>query len=105
MFWAPAPIVGKIEHAGAFPRDVAAEPLPPTEGIWPGSSDRIALRARGSGALDALTMWGETLARVKKGWLGDSIAVDRVGNVATYQNKEVDVAFRFGAQQMDKLRP
>ena len=53
-----------------------------------------------SGALNTLTMLAEALGQAKKGWLEDPIAAERVGNVATYQNKEVVSAFHFGAQQM-----
>ena len=40
----------------------------------------------------------------KLGWRDEPVPTDLRGNVATFANKKVDVAFRFGVDQAEKLR-
>ena len=98
------PIIGEIEQTGVFPRDAAKRPPPPIGEIWSGNSTRFQTRARASGALNASVLWTEAMAQVDKGWLGPPLPIDQTGNVANWTKGKTVIAFRFGVDQMDKLR-
>ena len=98
------PIVGEIEQTGVFPRDDAKHPPPDLNGIWEGNMTRFTTRARASGVLNAQFLWDEAMTQVEKGWLAQPLPIDPLGNVATYSNNGAVIAFRFGVDQLDKIR-
>ena len=99
------PIIGEMDQTGVYPRDDSKRPPPPLEGIWKDNQKRFMTRARASGFLNAQLLWDEAMSQVKKGWLADPLPVDPNGNVATYEKGSVVLAFRFGVDQLDKVRP
>ena len=75
----------------------------PLRDIWEGSQERYTSRARSSGRLRAQSLWGEALEQAKLGRLGIQLPNDVAGNVATFLRGDVNVAFRSGVGQSDKL--
>ena len=98
------PIIAEIEQARVFRRDASAAHAPDIAGMWAGNAVRCALSPRDPGALNAQTLWPEACEKETKGWLGIPLPIDRAGIVKTYENKPVLAAFRFGVEQMAKLR-
>ena len=98
------PLVGDLSQEGVFPRDPSLSPAPPIDGIWTSSKQRFLTRSKASGFLNADTLWKEALEQVQKGWLADPLPISPDGTVATYENGPVNIAFRFGVEQADKLR-
>ena len=99
------PIIGELEQTGVYPRDDSKKGPDPIDGIWKDNLKRFQTRARASGVLNAQLLWNEAMTQVDKGWLAAPLPVDPKGNVATYNKGEVVVAFRFGVDQLDKVRP
>ena len=98
------PIIGNLSQEGVYPRDPSCSPPQPIRDIWTGAEERFTTRSQASGHLHAETLWNEAMDQVKLGWLGEPVPIDRKGNVATFGDKRVNVAFRFGVDQADKLR-
>ena len=99
-----SPLVGNLSQEGIYPRDPSLLPAPPIEGIRPSSRQRFMTRSRASGFLNAETLWNEAMGQVNKGWLAPPPPISADGSVATYENGPVNIAFRFGVNQTDKLR-
>ena len=97
-------ITGNLSQEGAYPRDTSCAPAQPLRDIWKGSDERFTARAKASGHLHAEALWKEALEQVMMGWLDEHVPIDLRGNVATFANKQVNIAFRFGVDQADKLR-
>ena len=98
------PIIGDLSQEGVYPRDTSCKPALPIQDIWLGSQERFALRAKSSGYLHSQALWDEALEQVKLGWLDAPVPIDTSGNVATFEKDRVNIAFRFGVDQADKLR-
>ena len=98
------PLVGDLSQEGVYPMGPSLAPAPPLGGIWTSSKQRFQTRPRESGFLNAETLWNEAMGQVKKGWLAEPLPISPNGTVATYDNGPVNIAFRFGAEQADKLR-
>ena len=98
------PLVGNLSQEGVYPRDPSLIPAPPIEGIWTSSRQRFSTRSKASGFLNSETLWKEALDQVDKGWLAVPIPISPDGSVATYENGPVNIAFRVGVEQADKLR-
>ena len=99
------PIIWELEQTGVYPRDDSKKQPGPIDGIWKDNLKRFQTRARASGVLNAQLLWDEAMTQVDKGWLASPLPIDPKGNVATYDKGEVVVAFRFGVDQLDKIRP
>ena len=98
------PLVGDLSQEGVYPRDPSLAPAPPLDGIWTSSKQRFLTRSRASGFLNAETLWNEAMDQVKKGWLAEPLPISPDGTVATYDRGPINIAFRFGVDQADKLR-
>ena len=77
---------------------------PPIDGIWSNSRMRFETRSRASGFLHSDVLWKEALGQAERGWLAPPVPIDLDGSVATYAHVSVNIAFRFGVGQADKIR-
>ena len=98
------PLVGNLSQEGISPRDLSLKQAPPVAGIWGHSQRRFETRSRASGILHSEALWKEALGQVDPGWLAPPLPIDIDGSVATYTHGSVNIAFRFGVGQADKLR-
>ena len=73
-------------------------------GIWGNNSQRFQTRAKGSGYLNAQLLWDEAMTQVDKGWLGQPVPLDELGHCDSVELPGPVVAFRFGVDQLDKVR-
>ena len=99
------PIVGSMEGPGVYPTHACPEPELSPEQLLSGAKWRLKAR---QGNITDPNVWvsrEESLERVKKGWLNGPFQVDEEGRYVTVDGpKLVNPAFRFGAQQRQKLR-
>ena len=98
------PLVGNLSQTGVYPRDMDVLPAPPVGRISAKSSDRFSSRAKHSGYLHSMELWGESPKQVESGWLGAPLPIDTSGNVLTYGHGSANIAFLFGVDHADKLR-
>ena len=98
------PSVGNLSQEGIYPRDTALTSAPPVEGIWAHPQRRFETSSRAPGFLNTEALWKEVLDQVDRGWLAPPLPIDVEGSGATYAHGSVNIAFRFGVDQADKLR-
>ena len=96
--------VGNLSHEGISPWGTSMRQAPPVEGIWTASRSRCVTLSRSSGFLHAETLWKDALDQVDRGWMAPPLPIDPDGAVATYAQGSVNKAFRFGVDQVAKLR-
>ena len=98
-----SPLVGDLSHDGVYPRDTSLIPSH-IEGIRPNSQSRFRLRTRTSGVPRADALFCEANKQVTLGWLSPPLPIDLGGSGSTFAKGSVNVAFRCGFDQADKLR-
>ena len=98
------PIVGTLSQKGVYPTDPSIGQAPDLSEIWNLRTERFRNRATRSGWKDANALWGEAMGQVNRGWLGEPLDVDLNGGLSAYPGESVNIAFRFGVRQLDKLR-
>ena len=99
------PTSGILIQEGVFPS--SDKPIPPPihlKQIWQSPTKMFKERARSSGFKNAQPLWGEALTQVSKGWLEGPREVSHNGAVACFDRTKFNFAFRFGGEQMNKLR-
>ena len=98
------PTCGIISQEGVFPTTQKSKPPIPLSILWKSSKKRFQERAKNSGFKNAEPLWSEALTQVKEGWLSEPIPISPSGDVVGFSVGEVNIAFRFGVDQNEKLR-
>ena len=98
------PIVGEVEQTGVYPRDDSKRPPPEVSEIWNGNSQRFQTRSLHSGAINAQMLWDEAMTQVNKGWLDNPVPLGPCGKTPLPDMPAAAIAFRFGVDQLDKIR-
>ena len=99
------PIVGTLSQKGVFPpsEKVLPTPISPEE-LWVDAKARFAERSTRSSKRDNLALWNEAIEQVKTGWLEKHQVISNTGRLANEPDTPLNLAFRFGVQQPDKVR-
>ena len=100
------PLIGRLSQLNCFPRrerdyNKRAEKL---SKILKSTSTRFTDRARKSGNKNAEELWNEAMEQVNKGWLNLPTPLSTEQKPFVLHNPELNIAFRFGVEQSDKLR-
>ena len=98
------PITWDLSQTGVCPTDNQVQPAPDVSVIWTDTEIRYRARATGSGCPNAEVLWTEALDQVKKGWRNTPLPIRGDGQCPDAAIGPIDVSFRFGVGQMNKLR-
>ena len=99
-------LTGTFSQIHTFPLSEKAcrkKPIGPSR-IAASSAQRFQERAPRSGLKNAQLLWGEALLQVKSEWPAPPFPLSRESAPYTLLYPTLNIAFRFGAQQADKLR-
>ena len=83
-----------------MPKNTAIDP----DGRFLTDAPRFRERAHKAGHKNAPQLWEEASAHVKKGWLNPPVELADDGCPKGFRTGQYNMAFRFGAEQADKLR-
>ena len=99
------PIVGPLGQDGVYESSKKAiqPPIEPPQ-LFSDAEARFRERPSSSGKTNALELWGEASAQVARGWLNRPILLNAAGRFDAAPLSAINPAFRFGAEQLDKLR-
>ena len=99
------PIVGELAQEGVFPQTTKKLPPPITpDSLFTDATSRFIERSRHSASKNDAALWKEAVAQVERGWLGPPDRVTDQGRAARSPADAINLAFRFGVSQQDKLR-
>ena len=98
------PITGDLSQSGVYPTDPKVTPAPDPSGIWTDTTTRYQSRAKASGWPNADHLWKEAMDQVEKGWLSTPLPIDTNGQCPLAALGPINISFRFGVDQMEKLR-
>ena len=100
------PLIGKLCQRFTFPTCEKAnrKKLICTSKIKNSSGRRFRERASKSGFKNATPLWDEATLQVDKGWLTAPFPLASTSEPHTLKFPELNIAFRFGVEQADKLR-
>ena len=100
------PLVGRLSQKYCYPAKLkgSLEKAEPLHKIPNACASRFADRANKSGHKNAQVLWGEALSQCEKRWLNRPFPLCSSGKPCALQNKELNIAFRFGVEQSDKPR-
>ena len=99
------PITGNLKQEGVFPlgSDGQTSILDP-ESLQRSKTSRFKARAPRSIPRSAQELWDEAMQQVSKNWLCPPEPLDGNGNFLNNPTSPINIAFRFGVPQSDKLR-
>ena len=100
------PLVGRLAQPRCFPphpRELAKKTDPVSKALR-SSSDRFEERACKSGFKNAKALWNEAMEQCDKGWLNRPFPLSQEASPYRLSNPELNIAFRFGVEQGEKLR-
>ena len=99
------PLIGTLSQKGAFPegKESGTEPMQ-QQHIWARSQARFLERSKLSGYKNSQRLWDEALVQVAAGWLGEPIPIPCSGILPDIRPEGINIAFRFGVEQGNKLR-
>ena len=98
------PIIGDLSQSGIYPTDPKSQHAPDHSSLWTEIASRFRTRAGASGWPNADTLWQEALGQVTNGWLTPHLPIREDGQCPDLAIGPVNVSFRFGVGQMNKLR-
>ena len=99
-------LIGKLGQEDCFPlseKMLSKKPLDANK-IASSISSRFSDRARKSGFKNAARLWEEAQSQQKEGWLSEAFPLSFDGQPFILRNPNLNIAFRFGVEQADKLR-
>ena len=100
------PLVGTISQKHTFPSSDKLKTKKPIDLTQLTSSNarRFTDRAAKSGYKNSLPLWEEAITQHQKGWLTKPFLLAEGNTPFTLKDKKLNIAFRFGVEQADKLR-
>ena len=99
------PITGILSQKGVFPLEEGeSPPLRDCESLFDTKIDRFQDRSSKNKSAHAKQLWDEAMTQVEKGWLKPPRTLNSSGNFCDSADEMVNIAFRFGVLQSDKLR-
>ena len=99
-------LTGTFSQKSTFPLDprVTADEQVPLKAIFGSSQQRFWERSAKSGHKNANALWNEAMEQCEKGWLHGMFPLREAMGPGGFKDKAINVAFRFGVAQDDKLR-
>ena len=100
------PLVGMLSRRRCFPTNLkeGRKKAEPIRKIMKTSASRFADRANKAGHENAKALRGEDLAQREKGWANRPFRLSLDRHPFVLNSPELNIAFRFGVEQIDKLR-
>ena len=98
------PITGTLSQDGVFPRSatVGGELLD-AENLNATKTARFRARAPRANSRPTQDLRGEAISQVSKGWLEAPLPLEDNGNIRDSSGEKINIAFRIGVSQTDKL--
>ena len=99
-------LTGTLSQRFTFPTSEKAirKPLIPLSKIASSTSSRFSDRASRSGFKNAQLLWDEAMGKTSKGWHTQAFPLSTTKAPFTLLDPQLNIAFRFGVQQPNKLR-
>ena len=100
------PLVGRLAQPRCYPtkQSEARKKPEPIPKLFNSNKARFTDRASKSGFKNASTLWSEAMEQCEKGWLTQPFPLCTSKAPFTLRNPELNIAFRFGVEQGEKLR-
>ena len=100
------PLIGRLAQPRCYPTKPkeARRRAEPISKALKSSDKRFSERARNSGFKNAKALWAEALEQCDKGWLNRPFPLCAEKGPRVLSNPELNIAFRFGVEQGEKLR-
>ena len=100
------PLVGRLSQSHCYPtklKEASKKPVPIPK-LFNTNASRFRDRASKSGFKNANALWSEALEQCEKGWLTRPFPLCSKGRPFVLENSKLNIAFRFGVAQGEKLR-
>ena len=99
------PHFGDNQSGRGLPPQISLFPPPiRLKHLWKSPTKRFKERAKSSGFKNAQPLRGEDLTHTTKGWVERPYEISPNGTLLDSDQMKFNFAFRFGVEQMDKLR-
>ena len=99
------PITGILSQRHVFPVEMGEQTaITDPNSLHLSKTSRFKARAPRAQSRHSQVLWDEALEQVAKGWLEKPLPLDNNGNFRDNPTDPINIAFRFGVSQSDKLR-
>ena len=100
-----SPLRGIISQEGVFPNQISLfSPPIHLKQLWKSPTKRFKERAKSSSFKNAQPLRGEALTQTDKGWIEGPYEISPNATLLDFDQMKFNFAFRFGVEQMNKLR-